>query len=203
MIKLNKQVNNYRTVQTTHASLWLNSWGKIPDFDEVYLKKKDTNWKNSKKKKKDHASDFCDPTTADEETVWECRSRERTHERSIMCDDHLPLWCTSGKQEVLFCKNPKRRRNGRRLKTWQNVLLTAGEHWGLNGKMTACLHGNASIMGVGCWICLFIYFFERFQVVTVCHMHIVCIELANSNEYKRMLQSQTDVFSDVEQVWSG
>lgn len=49
-------------------------------------------------------------------------------------------------------QNPKRCQNSRRLKTWQNVLLTAGEHWGLNGKMTACLHGNASIMevGVGC-----------------------------------------------------
>lgn len=101
-------------------------------------------------------------------------------------------------------QNPKWCQNSRRLKTWQNVLLTAGEHWGLNGKMTACLHGNASIMevGVGCWI--YFYFFERFQVVTVCYtQHILHMELANSNKHKRMLQSQTDVFRDVERVWSG
>lgn len=62
-------------------------------------------------------------------------------QRSLVCDHQLPIWCTNGN----FCK-VKQVPEQQTAESLAKVLRAAGEHWGLNRKRTAWLHGNASIM---------------------------------------------------------
>lgn len=65
-------------------------------------------------------------------------------QNSLVCDPQLPLRCANGN----FCK-VKQVPEQQTAESLAKVLRATGEHWGLNRKRTACLHGNTGIIMVG------------------------------------------------------